>query len=178
MNRGSFACVLLLLLLCAVATTGAHVPGYNSQRASRRKNVPRPAALCFDPNVKCKTSVTFEPNDLPFRVPANGVIYETEFFYAVILKSMKVADDNCETFVNEAERIQAQALFPARKVFTSRCAEPGFLYYTNVDPGTRFMALYAGATKAQAAQALARVKATGKFPGANLRRMRAGFNGT
>jgi hypothetical protein len=175
MNRGSFACVMLLL--CAAATV-ANVTAYNSQRSSRRKNVPRPAALCFDPNVKCRTSVTFEPNDLPFQVPANGVIYETEFFYAVILKSMKVADDNCETFVTEAERLQVQALFPARKVFTSRCAEPGFLYYTNVDPGTRFMAVYAGATKAQAAQALARVKATGKFPGANLRRMRAGFNGT
>ena len=175
MRRGSFAC--LLLLLC-VGATGANVRYGNSQRASRRKNAPRPAAVCFDPSVKCKTSVPFEPHDLPFQVPANGVIYETGFFYAVILKSMKVADDNCETFVAEVERLEAQALFPARKVFSSRCAEPGFLYYTNVEPNTRFMAVYAGATKAQSAQMLARVKATGKFPGANLRRMRSGFNGT
>jgi hypothetical protein len=40
------------------------------------------------------------------------------------------------------------------------------------------MAIYAGLTPAEANRMLAAVKATGKFPGANLRRMRATFNGT
>jgi hypothetical protein len=40
------------------------------------------------------------------------------------------------------------------------------------------MAVYAGSTLAEAKRVLAAVKATGKFPGANLRRIRTGFNGT
>jgi hypothetical protein len=40
------------------------------------------------------------------------------------------------------------------------------------------MAVYAGRTRAQANAMLEKVKATGKYPGANLRQMRAGFNGT
>ncbi|MDT7604021.1 MAG: hypothetical protein QOF61_2018, partial [Acidobacteriota bacterium] len=43
---------------------------------------------------------------------------------------------------------------------------------------TRILAVYAGATRAEAERTLADVKATGKFPGANLRRMRAEINGT
>jgi hypothetical protein len=40
------------------------------------------------------------------------------------------------------------------------------------------MAVYAGATLAEAKRVLAAVNATGKFPGANIRRIRTGFNGT
>ena len=40
------------------------------------------------------------------------------------------------------------------------------------------MAVYAGRTPAEANAMLARVKAAGKYPGAYLRRMRAGINGT
>jgi hypothetical protein len=40
------------------------------------------------------------------------------------------------------------------------------------------MAVYAGITQAEANRMLAKVKATGKFPGANIRRMRAVMNGT
>lgn len=178
MKRGKLSGVLMVLLLLCVVATGASVLNHSRQRAPRRKIAPRFAALCFDPTVKCNTSADFEPNDLPFQVRPDGVIVESEFFYAVILKSLKVADDDCETFVSEAERLQAQALFPRQKVFSSRCADPGYLYYTNVAPNMRFLGVYAGTTRAQAAQTLARVKATGKFPGANVRRMRAGFNGT
>ena len=134
--------------------------------------------ICFDPTVSCRTSVTFEPYDLPFRVPENAVISETENFYAVILQSVRHAEGDCERFVSEDERLKAQSLFPKAKVFTSRCANPGGMFYTNVAESTEFMAVYAGATKAQAERMLATVKATGKYPGANIRRMRAGFNGT
>jgi hypothetical protein len=150
------------------------VPAAGAQQRGR-------GAVCGDPTASCRTGdLVFQPYDLPFRIPARAVIWETEQFYAVILKSVRVADEfgDCERFVSEEERLAAQALFPANKVFASRCAEPGGLYYTNTDPKTRFIAAYAGRTRAEAAGFLARVKATGKYPGANLRRMRAGFNGT
>jgi hypothetical protein len=88
--------------------------------------------------------VTFQPNDLQFRVPENAVIFDTELFYAVILKSMKTSDYDCNVFVPESERLQAQALFQDRKVFASRCVDPENLFYTNVNPNYRIMAVYAG----------------------------------
>ena len=176
MKSLSVLCALLAFVLAPGASVPA--PSHHSQRPAARKARPRLATVCFDPRAPCPSSATFQPFDLGFRLPPNAVIYESEMFYAIILQSMKVADDDCERFITEEDRRRAQALFPARKVFTSRCAEPGTLYYTNVDPGTRFMAVYAGATRAQAAQMLAQVRATGAYPGANIRRMQAGFNGT
>ena len=134
--------------------------------------------VCGNPNSTCRSAATFEPHDLPFRVPQNAVIWETELFYAVILKSMNAPDENCDLHIPESERVAAQALFPDRKVFASRCVEPATLYYTNTRPNTRLMAVYAGPTLAEANRVLAAVKATGKFSGAFVRRMRAGFNGT
>jgi hypothetical protein len=136
------------------------------------------SAICGNPTARCVSSVTFEPNDLPFRIPKNAVIFDTELFYAVILKSVAVSDDDCNTFVSEPERIAAQALFADRKVFTSRCYEPGNLFYTNISDKHRIMAVYAGNTLAESKRAVEAVKATGKFPGAYVRRMRTGFNGT
>ena len=108
------------------------------------------------------------------------MIYETELFYAVVLKSVRDASkgSDCNVFVPESERLEAQALFPHNKVFASRCFETGDIHYTNVAPDQQFMAVYAGRTPAEANAMLARVKAAGKYPGANLRRMRAGINGT
>lgn len=146
--------------------------------AQRRRPKVQHLAVCGNPKVPCKTSATFEPNDLPFRLPANAVIYDTELFYAVMLKSVKSPDDNCDVFVSESERVAAQALFPDHKVFASRCTEPGHLYYTNTSSNAHFMAVYAGTTLSEANRMLAAVQATGKFPGANIRHMRAGFNGT
>ena len=135
-------------------------------------------SICGNPLVACKTSVTFEPHDLQFRVPKNSVIFDTELFYAVILKSITVADYDCEKFVPESERLAAQALFPDHKVFSSRCTEAGSLFYTSIDDKYRIMAVYGGTTLAESKRVLAAVKATGKFPGAYVRRMRTGFNGT
>jgi hypothetical protein len=143
-----------------------------------QKKTTKRLAVCGNPKASCPSTATFEPHDLPFRVPQNAVIWETELFYAVILKSMKASDDDCKMFIPEAERHAAQNLFPDKKVFTSRCIEPGTLYYTNTRPNTRLMAVYAGSTLADANRMLAAVKATGKYSGASIRRMRAGFNGT
>ena len=143
----------------------------------RPQRAPR-GAICGNPKLPCKTSVTFSEYDLPFRVPAKAVIFDTELFYAIILKSVAAAEDDCNAFVPEAERLQAQSLFPDRKVFSSRCIEPGELFYTNVSEKHRIMAVYAGTTLAEAKRTLTAVNATGKFPGAYIRRMRTGFNGT
>ncbi len=163
--------------LCAVLLGLLAVAGASAQRGQK---APRLAAICGDPTVRCRTSVEFQPYQLPFRIPANAAIWESEKFYAVILKSVR--DDsrggNCDIFIPEPEREAAQALFPRSKVFASRCMEPGDLFYTDVAEGSQFVAVYAGRTRAEGLAMLEKVKATGKYPGANLRRMSAGFNGT
>jgi hypothetical protein len=163
------------VLVCLLLTGAAG----KAQRGRTRQPSPK-GAICGDPTLQCKTGdVKFEPYNLPFRINARAVIWESEPFYAVVLRSMRVAEDDCRKFVPEDDREAAQALFPRHKVFTDRgCGEAGETYYTGMHSGARFMAVYAGRTRAEANAMLARVKATGKFPGANLRRMSIGFNGT
>jgi len=151
--------------------------GAGTMSAQKRRPV-RHASICGDPTATCNTSATFQPYDLPFRLPAKAVIYDTDLFYAVILKSVSAPNDNCDIFVPESDRLAAQVLFPDRRVFSSRCAGAPELSYTNTNPNQHFMAVYAGTTLADANRMLETVKATGKFPGANVRRMRAAFNGT
>jgi hypothetical protein len=171
--RSSFIpfAVALSLLSAIMFAEGA---GAQSRVARKR---PR-GSICGNPKVACKTTATFNPNDLPFRVPQDSVIFDTELFYAVVLKSVTAREDDCDTFVPETERLQTQTLFPDRKVFASRCVDIENLFYTNVDPKYRIMAVYGGTTLPEAKRVLETVKATGKFPGAYLRRMRTGFNGT
>ena len=170
MRKSQVVCVVLFGLMACGA----------SASAQRRAKPPRSTILCPDPTVSCPTSVEFQPYQIPFRVPATAVISETEPFYAVILKSVRDVSKggDCNVFVPETDRLAAQSLFPHNKVFASRCFESGDLYYTNVAPDQQFIAVYAGRTLAEARQMLAKVKATGKYPGANLRSMHAGFNGT
>jgi hypothetical protein len=155
----------LLACVAAAGQRGKHIP-------------PRPAAVCPDPTVRCRTTVEFAPHQLPFMVPRGAVIFETEKFYAVVLKSGRDKTQDCTGFVPESERLEAQRLFPRHKVFASRCYEPDELYYEGIDSEVRFMAVYAGRTRAEAAGVLEKVKATGLFPGAYLKRTSTGFNGT
>ena len=154
--------------------------GAGKAQRERARQPQRKGSVCGDPTLQCRTGdLKFEPHDLPFRISPRAMIWESELFYAVILQSMRAAEEDCLKFVPEDERQATQALFPRHKVFTDRgCGEPGETYYTGTQPGARFMAVYAGRTRAEANALLARVKATGKFPGANLRRMSIGFNGT
>jgi hypothetical protein len=146
--------------------------------AQPRRKLVKHSAVCGNPNVTCVSAVTFEPYDLPFRLPQNAVIYDSELFYAIILRSVPSPAENCDNYIPEPERMAAQMLFINNKVFTSRCVEPGRVSYSNTNPHAQFMAVYAGLTPAEANRMLAKVKATGKFPGANVRRMRAVMNGT
>jgi hypothetical protein len=167
--------ITLLLVMCA-----SFLSATSAQRRRRRapaKPAKRPV-ICGNPNVSCATSMTFEPYVLPFQMPSNSVIYDTEQFYAIILKSVSTANNNCDNYIPEQERLKAQALFPNTKVFASRCADPGEISYSNTNPDTNFMAVYAGSSIADANRMLATVLATRKFPGANIRRMRATINGT
>jgi hypothetical protein len=168
--RRTSALIVLLMSASALNLT----VGQSHTQTQRAKR----GSICGNPMVACKTSVDFQPNDLPFRVPKNSVIFDTELFYAVILKSLTISEDNCDTFVPETERLEAQSLFPDHKVFSSRCVEPRNLFYTTINDKHRIMAVYAGTSLAESKRVLAAVKATGKFPGAYLRRMRTGFNGT
>jgi len=146
--------------------------------AGQRRRATTHATICGNPRVACKTSVTFEPYALPFRVPKNAVIVDTELFYAVILKSIRGNEGDCNIFIPEDQRLKTQVLFPDHKVFTSRCNDIETEFFTRVNRNSRIMAVFAGTTLADANRMLAAVKVTGKFPGANIRRMRTGFNGT
>ena len=166
--------------LSAIATLMLLVAGtFGSWAAVAQNRGGKPSpAVCGNPKISCKTSTQFEPYDLPFRVPENAVIQDTELFYAIMLKSVGTSDQDCDVFVPENERVEAQALFPENKVFTSRCPDVETLFYTNVSPKHRFMAVFAGRTMTEAKRVLQAVKTTGKFPDAVIRRMRTGFNGT
>lgn len=165
-----FSALAIFVVFAAISLSASS----QTRRGSRQQR----GQVCSDPTQACRTYATFEPYDLPFRVREGSVIWESEPFYAVILKSMRVGRDNCDRFISESDRLSAQSLFPRRKVFTDRCAEPASLYYTGMNYNARFMAVYAGKTRVEAARVLETVKATGRFPGANIRQLRAGFNGT
>src|SRR5215213_1655718 len=129
-KAGPLCVVIFALLVCGAGAS-----------AQRRRAAPRLAAVCGDPTARCQTSVEFQPYQLPFRLPANAVIWETEKFYAVILKSLRDESrgSDCNVFIPEAEREAAQALFPRNKVFASRCSDPGDLFYTGAAEGAQFM---------------------------------------
>jgi hypothetical protein len=127
----------------------------------------RVGSVCPDPAHPCAGG--FRPHELSFVLPRDSVAraeFRSEPFYAVILRSAP----RCS--IRERERVAAQALFPGRKVFSQRfeCEAESGITYSNVAERTAFLGVYAGATREQALRVLA--SARGRFPGANLRRMR------
>lgn len=136
--------------------------------------------ICGNPNIKCRTVAGFQKHEIGFEIPkGNTVIADSEPFYAIVLKTVKLSPSaNCDNAISEKERLEIQALFPRNKVFALKCSEAGDVYYTNVANDVNFIAVYAGKTLAAANGFLKTVKATGKFKGANLRKMQAGINGT
>jgi|SRR5215218_7724541 len=129
----------------------------------------RPGRVCPDPAHPCRG---FRAHDLSFVLPAGGgarAEARSDSVYAVILRS----GPRCS--IPERDRVAAQARFPARKVFSQRfeCDDDveNNVGYTGVSASHAFLAVYAGSTRSQASAALAAVTRTGRFPGANLRRM-------
>jgi hypothetical protein len=118
----------------------------------------------------------FQPHNLSFETPQDGVAraeFRSAHFYAVILKTF----ERCKW--TEKERSEIQALFPKNKVFAPKdgCNEDDPhedpFGYTNVNAKVGFIAVYAGDTQEEAQRFLEAVKQTGRFAGANLRRMQA-----
>ena len=139
----------------------------------------RVGKVCGDPTLPCKSRDSFQPNELPFDTGKNAVIAESEYFYAIVLKSVApLAQMDCEKPFPESERLEIQEIFRDHKVFALRCDEPGSNYYTGVKFGTLFVAVYAGGTLAEAKKFLKAVQDTKKFPDVTVRRMKAGINGT
>ncbi len=136
-----------------------------------RVAAPAEGSVFADP---AQTQHGFKPHQLAFATPKDGVAraeFRSQPFFAVILKTAP----RCS--LKENERRQVQALFPSNKVFFTRfgCEDAleEHITYTNVDPKHGFLAAYAGATAAEADGFLARVRQSGRFPGANVRKMRA-----
>ena len=130
--------------------------------------------VCFEPARPC---AGFAANDLSFPLAADGKARAQQRsapFFAVVLRTTR----RCE--VKSAEADEIQALFPDRKVFYSRfeCDDraENNVSYSNVEPKAGFIALYAGEGRAVAGETLARVKATQRFPGANLRSVQVIYN--
>ncbi|MFM9905092.1 MAG: hypothetical protein ACKVQJ_11035 [Pyrinomonadaceae bacterium] len=136
--------------------------------------------ICGDPTAVCKSRENFQPFDLPFDTGKNFVIYESEKFYGIVLKSTKLKDfgDCANPTFAEAERLPIQEMFPHNKVFALNCVETGTNYYTGVAEQTAFIGVYAGHTLAEANKFLKIVQATQKFPGIRVRKMSIGVNGT
>lgn len=133
----------------------------------------QPGRVCGDPAHPCPG---FRAHDLSFVLPRGGTARaeaRSDVFYAVILRSAP----RCS--IPERDRAAAQALFPGRKVFSQRFECDGDVEnnvtYTSVNRSLAFLAVYAGSTRQQANATLARVARTGRFPGANLRRMQVVF---
>jgi hypothetical protein len=141
--------------------------------------------VCGNPTEHCGTSFRFEPYDLLFKV--TGELkwfgeYRSEEFYAVVLSSRKAipdpdglsGDKQCSGQFKESERLAAQTFFPDNKVFASTFGCDYFqVSYTNVNADYNFMAVYAGRNQTEANLVLKMAKSAGRFPGANLRKMRA-----
>jgi len=133
----------------------------------------RVGSVCPDPARPCAGG--FRAHELSFVLPRDSVAraeFRSEPFYAVILRSAP----RCS--IRERERAAAQALFPGRKVFSQRFEcdidqsaddQESGITYSNVAERTAFLAVYAGATREQAARVLA--SARRHYPDAFIRRM-------
>ena len=148
----------LLVVLCALALTGAALADTTG------KIHPPTSPAC----------AAFKPHELCFETPKDEIAraeYRSEPFYAVMLKTA----ERCS--IAEKERLEIQALFPRNKVFSNsfQCGEDSEenINYTNVAEKVGFLAVYAGPTPADAAKLMLEVQATGRFAGANVRKMQA-----
>jgi hypothetical protein len=129
-----------------------------------------PLSPCPNPNG------AFNPWDLTWHVPKGPGQHMSNKFYAIILESVSAAGKNGEAcgYVSEGERQNLQnTVFTQQKVFTSRFGCPGSATYTATKTTFNFVAVYGGATMAEAQKVLDLANASGKFKGANIREMQA-----
>jgi len=156
-------------------------PSRNPKAPTGSSEIQTNGSLCGDPSAPCKEPYQFRDNDLSFHLPEQLTWqnnYYSAKFYAVILKSQPAVVDNgpdsgaCERgIVPESERQRIQAIFPARKVFTSTLGcYMTEVWYLNTDDAYNVVAVYAGESLVDAKSILAKVRATRQFPEANIRK--------
>jgi hypothetical protein len=161
------------ILVCALSLVCCQ--GVFAQRVKSRKG-----QVCGDPTAACKSRENFQSFDLPFDQGRNLVIGESEYFYGIVLESVKLPDyGDCENpSFKEDERLEIQKLFEHNKVFMLNCMESGSNYYEGVADNMAFVAVYAGRALPEANNFLKTVNALNRFPGIRVRRMRVAVNGT
>lgn len=160
MTRGTLILAILVLQLASHENVAGQISG----------------TTCPGPSTRCESTYAFAPYQLPFAIKDKlvfGKTYKSIAFYAVILKSVKASSEADCAFVAEEERVAAQAEFSDRKVFASRHSCPEELVlYEGVAAGFNFLAVYGGTTPATAKRMFDRVKATGLYPQAYVKKMR------
>ncbi len=158
------------LILCSVFSINLF--------AQNGKKKIKAGVICGNPQINCgEGNANFQPYELGFK--SSTAVAESETFYAIILKTVALnSQTDCEELISENERMETQNLFPNNKVFALKCSEPGEVFYTNVKNNVSFLAVYAGKTLPEANKFLKTVQSTKKIAGANLRKMKAGINGT
>lgn len=157
------------------------VSAFSLSFAAQAKEIQTHGKICANPAQACTSAAyQFQAHELSFQLPEKlewqSGHYSAEF-YAVILRSMKAipvqdthGDEVCKGFVDESERLAMQAKFPDYKVFTSRNGCPSMVYYKGTNDKYNFIAVYAGADKAQATKVLELAKQVGGKD-VNLRKM-------
>ena len=131
--------------------------------------------VCHDPRVRCNSSYSFAAYQLPFTIKDKLIkTYKSHTFYSVILKSVKATGEPDCRYITENERLEVQAIWPTRKVFTSRHSCPEELVlYENTDQSFNFLAVYAGTGLSEARRVLSEVKTNGRYPQAYIKRFQA-----
>ena len=141
-----------------------------------------PLKVCPNPAAPCQSKhKSFEKYELSFVLPRTikpNVDYSSQPFFAVILKTLKEADCDQGEYSSAVEklRVQAQKLFPDRKAFAQQqCPDMGAVAYTinGKSDATIFIAVYAGESRLEADQALAKAKAA--YPTARVVKMQVSF---
>lgn len=164
--------VVCKLIVAAVAMLGVTVSA----------TAQTPLKVCPNPAVPCQSKhKKFEKYELSFMLPKTikpNVDYTSQTFFAVILKTLDEADCDQGEYSSAVEklRVAAQKLFPDRKVFAQQqCPDMGAVSYTinGESDATIFIAVYAGETRLEADQVLA--KASNPYPAAKLVKMQVSF---
>jgi hypothetical protein len=90
MVKKNFIFLTALLLIFTFASISA--------QAQRKTANPKLGKICGNPQASCRTGdASFQAHEIPFEIPKGAVIYESETFYAIILKTVKLnSNTNCE----------------------------------------------------------------------------------
>ena len=141
-----------------------------------------PLKVCPNPSSPCHSRhKSFEKYELSFHLPRAikpNVAYKSASFYAVILKTFSDPECDVGEYSTEIERYrqQAQKIFPDQKVFAdNQCPDMGAVGYiiAGQEEAIVFVAVFAGESKAEGEQALAKAKQ--QYGEAKLVRMQASY---